>query len=278
MDLLSKTKEIMEHFNIQLNKSYGQNFLIKDDVLSSISDAAKLDKDTLAIEIGPGIGTLTAEIAKTAGKVFAIEIDKKLIDVLHETLSNYDNVEVINKDALKVDYGKIISESGYKKVKVVANLPYYITTPIITKLMGYAKSIESMTFMVQKEAADRILSEPGEDEYGTLALICRYYADIERVCKVSRDSFMPQPRVESVVIQMDIREKPVVQVDDERLFFSIIKSSFSMRRKTLNNALKPVGSHEALERAFKVSGIDPRRRGETLTIEEFAKLSNAIKK
>ena len=276
VDLLSKTKQIMGHFDIQLNKSYGQNFLVNDNVLKAIVDSTDSDEDTLVIEIGPGIGTLTSEIAKVSGKVIAIEIDKKLISVLDDALSNYENIEVINKDALKVDYKKLVSDSEYEKVKIAANLPYYITTPIITKLMACSSLFKSMTFMIQKEAADRILSNPCEDEYGTLALVCKYYADIKKVCKVPRDSFIPQPRVESVVIQMDIREKPIVSVDDEKLFFSIIKSAFNMRRKTLSNALKPICREEALKNAFEVSKIDPKRRGETLNIEEFADLSNSI--
>ena len=279
MSLASKTREIVNHFEFKFSKSLGQNFLVDQNILDKIIEAGNLDENSCAVEIGPGIGTLTQELAKKCRKVIAIELDDNLIPVLSETLANFENIKVIHEDALKVDFKKLIEEEGLQNVKVVANLPYYVTTPIITKLFTEKPGIDSITVMIQKEVADRIAAKPGTKEYGSISLLAQYYSNPIKVCKVSSSCFMPNPKVESAVIKMEILQKPRVKVLDEKLFFRIIRDSFNMRRKTLWNTLKQIGlpddkMHEALEDA----GIDPKRRGETLTIEEFAKLSDEIKR
>lgn len=277
--LIEKTKEIISHFNFKFNKSFGQNFLINEEVLESTVEGMNLNEDSCVIEIGPGIGTLTQEMAKRCKKVVAIEIDERLISVLEETLGDYSNVKIIHNDILKVDFEKLIEEEGLKNVKVAANLPYYVTTPIITKIFNEKPPIESMTLMLQKEAGERIMAAPNADAYGVISILVQYYAEVEIVCSVPFTSFIPQPRVESVVVNIKIREEPRVNVMDKDLFFRIIKMSFSMRRKTLWNVLKQTGLSEGkLKEAFEASGIDSKRRGETLSIEEFGKLSDEVKK
>lgn len=277
MSLETKTREIVHHFGFKFSKSLGQNFLIDQDVLDSIVDAVEIDDETSVIEIGPGIGTLTQELAKKAEKVLAIELDDSLIPVLSETLANYKNIKVLHEDALKVDFKQLIQDEGLKKVKVAANLPYYVTTPIITKLFEDKPGIESITVMIQKEVADRIAAGPGTKDYGALSLIVQYYAEVDTICIAPKECFIPQPKVESEVIRMSIREEPAVTVKDEAFFFSVIRAAFNMRRKTLWNALKPLGlSPDALKKAFEESGIDPQRRGETLSMEEFGRLSDTI--
>lgn len=277
MSLIEKTKDIVKHFKFKFNKSFGQNFLIDEDILEKTIEAMDLNPESTVIEIGPGIGTLTHEIAKKAGRVYSIEIDETLIPILEETLGNYNNVSIIKGDALKVDFKKLIDEYEMKNVKIAANLPYYITTPVVTKIFTENPGAESITLMIQKEAADRITAKPNTDEYGHISIISQYYSNITRICKVSPSSFMPQPKVESVVIRMDLKE-PEYGVVDEKLFFRIVRDSFNMRRKTLWNVLKGVGlSPELLREAMEASGIEEKRRGETLSIEEFARLSNEIK-
>jgi 16S rRNA (adenine1518-N6/adenine1519-N6)-dimethyltransferase len=278
MSLASKTREIVSHFEFKFSKSLGQNFLVDQNILDKIVEAANLDGESSAIEIGPGIGTLTQDLAKVCNKVVAIELDDNLIPILNETLANYENIKVIHEDALKVDFKKIIEEEGLKKVKVVANLPYYVTTPIITKLFAENPGIESIVVMIQKEVAERLAAKPGSKEYGSITLLAQYYSDVSKVTKVAASCFMPNPKVESAVIKMDIRQEPRVKVMDEKLFFRIIRDSFNMRRKTLWNTLKQVGlSDEKMQEAFQAAGIDQKRRGETLSIEEFAKLSDEVK-
>lgn len=276
MSLVQKTKGIIEHFDFKFNKNYGQNFLIDEGILKKTIDAMELTKDSCVIEIGPGIGTMTHEIAKNCKKLYAIEIDDMLIPILKETLGNYENITIIQKDALKVDFSEL-SDGAFSEVKVAANLPYYVTTPMVTKLFTEKAPIKSITLMIQKEAAERITAKPGTHEYGYLSILCQYYSDIKRICKVPPSSFIPQPKVESVVIRMDLRE-PGYGVIDEKLFFKIVRDAFNMRRKTLWNTLKGVGiSSEKMKEALKASEIDEKRRGETLSIEEFGRLSNEIK-
>lgn len=278
MSLSGKTKDIVNHFNFKFSKNLGQNFLIDQNILNKIIEAAGLDSGSSAIEIGPGIGTLTQEMAKKCDKVIAIEIDDTLIPILNESLANYENIKVVHSDAMKVDVRALIKEEELKNVKVVANLPYYVTTPIITKLFNEKPGIDSITIMIQREVAERIAAKPGTKEYGSISLLCQYYSDIKKICKVSPSCFMPSPKVESAVIRMDILENPSVYVKDEKLFFRIIRDAFNMRRKTLWNALKGVGlTEEKLREAFNNASIDEKRRGETLKIEEFAALANSIK-
>ncbi|KRQ86315.1 Ribosomal RNA small subunit methyltransferase A [Caloramator mitchellensis] len=277
MGIKSKTMDIVKHFEFKFNKNLGQNFLIDENILNKIVDAAELNENSSVIEIGPGIGTLTQEMAKRAKKVIAIEIDKTLIPILDETLANYPNIKVINADALKVDFNEIIEKEQLDNVKVVANLPYYVTTPIIAKILNEGAKIKSMIIMIQKEVADRIVAKPDTDEYGTLSLLCQYHCDIKKVAKVSQNCFVPPPKVESAVIRLDVLDKKRVDVEDEKLFFNIIKAAFNMRRKTLHNALKTLGiSQDILEGAMERAGIDAKRRGETLSIEEYAALSNEV--
>lgn len=277
--LVEKTKEIISHFNFKFNKNFGQNFLINEEILEKAVEGMNLTKDSCVIEIGAGIGTLTQEMAKRCKKVVAIEIDDTLIPILNETLSEYNNINIIHRDALKVDFNSLIEEEGLENVRISANLPYYVTTPILTKIFNEKPAINGMTLMLQKEAADRIMAAPNTDEYGVLSTLVQYYADVDRVCTVPPSSFIPQPRVESVVININIRKEPRVNVMDEALFFRIIKTSFNMRRKTLWNVLKQTGlSEDKLKKSFEDSAIDPKRRGETLSLEEFATLSDEVKK
>lgn len=276
--LVEKTKEIISHFNFKFNKNFGQNFLINEEILDKAVEGMNLTKDSCVIEIGAGIGTLTQEMAKRCKRVVAIEIDDTLIPILNETLSEYNNINIIHRDALKVDFNSLIEEEGLENVRISANLPYYVTTPILTKIFNEKPAINGMTLMLQKEAADRIMAAPNTDEYGVLSTLVQYYADVERVCTVPPSSFIPQPRVESVVININIRKEPRVNVMDEALFFRVIKTSFNMRRKTLWNVLKQTGlSEDKLKKAFEDSAIDPKRRGETLSLDEFAALSNKLK-
>lgn len=278
MDLKVKTREIVKHFNFKFSKNLGQNFLVSEEVLTNIMEGAGLNEDTCAMEIGPGIGTLTAEMAKRCRRVLSIELDDNLIPVLNETLGNYENIKVIHGDALKLDFNELIRNEDLKNIKLVANLPYYVTTPIITKIFEEKTIIESIVVMIQKEVGDRIVAKPGTKEYGSLSLLCQYYSQPVKICDVPPSSFMPEPKVDSIVIRMDIRRSPAVEVTDEKLFFNIVKKSFNMRRKTLWNSLKPLGLEgEKLKEAFESAGIDPQRRGETLSIEEFGKLANVIK-
>lgn len=277
MSLVAKTKDIVKHFEFQFSKSLGQNFLIDQNVLDNIVEAADLNEEACVIEIGPGIGTLTQEMAQKCRKVVAIELDDNLIPVLAETLGNYNNIKVVHRDALKVDFEKLIEEEELTNVKVVANLPYYVTTPIIAKILSEKNSIQSIVVMIQKEVGDRIAAAPNTKEYGSISFLAQYYAIAKKVCKVSPSCFMPPPKVDSIVIRLDKLPEPSVKANNEKLFFRIVRDSFNMRRKTLWNALKQVGlSPEKITEAFEEANIDPKRRGETLTLQEFATLSNRI--
>lgn len=270
------TRDLVEKYNFKFTKSLGQNFLTDETVLDDIVNGAEITKDDYVIEIGPGVGTLTKELINRARKVTSIELDSKLIPILEAELSCYDNFNLLHNDALKVNFKELIGEE--KDVKVVANLPYYVTTPIIANLLKDDLNIKSITIMIQKEVAERINGKPCTKEYGAFTLLCQYYCDTKIIRLVPPSCFIPSPKVDSIVIRLDKLETPRVEVDDEKLFFNIIRQSFNMRRKTLWNSLKGIGiDNDIKERAFKEAGIEPSRRGETLTIQEFATLSNHIK-
>lgn len=269
------TKDIVKKYGFKFSKSLGQNFLIDDSVLQDIVDNSNISKDDLVIEIGPGVGTLTKELLKKAKKVYAIELDSDLIPILNEELKEFNNFQVVHKDALKVNFNELIGEE--KSTKVVANLPYYVTTPIISKLLKENYKFESLTIMIQKEVGERIAAKPSTKEYGALSILVQYYCDVEIIRKVSCDSFIPRPKVDSIVIKLTRLLEPRVKTKSKELFFKIVRSSFNMRRKTLWNGLKSLGmKKESLEKAFIDANIDLKRRGETLSLEEFAKLSDCI--
>ena len=275
------TIEILKKYNFTFQKKFGQNFLIDTHVLDKIIAAAEITKDDFVLEIGPGIGTMTQYLAQAAGKVAAVEIDKALIPILGDTLSAYDNVMIINEDVLKVDIQKLVEEeNGGRPVKVVANLPYYITTPIIMGLFEKHVPIESITVMVQKEVADRMQVGPGTKDYGALSLAVQYYASPYIVANVPPNCFMPRPKVGSAVIRLTTYDNPPVEVDDEKLMFRIIHASFNQRRKTLANGLKNAADldipKELIAESIESLGHGPSVRGEALTLEEFAALSNYI--
>ncbi|MHC1720200.1 MAG: 16S rRNA (adenine(1518)-N(6)/adenine(1519)-N(6))-dimethyltransferase RsmA [Clostridiaceae bacterium] len=269
------TKNIVKKYGFRFTKSLGQNFLIDDTVLEDIMMAADIRPDDLVIEIGPGVGTLTKMLLKKAEKVCAIELDGKLISILKEELKEYSNLNIIHGDALKVDFDEIIGDE--KSVKLVANLPYYVTTPIISRLLNGNYKFSSITIMIQKEVAERIAAKPSTKEYGALTLLVQYFCTVEVIRKVGPTAFIPQPKVESMVIKLTKLTEPAVKVEDVDLFFKVIRESFGMRRKTLSNSLKNLKiEKEKLQNAFEKAGIDPVRRGETLSIQEFGKLSDCI--
>ena len=269
------TKDIVRKYGFKFTKSLGQNFLIDDSVLIDIVNGAAVNDQDMVIEIGPGIGTLTRELLLKAKKVNAVELDAKLIPILQEELKEYDNLTLIHKDALKLDYNELIGEE--KSVKIVANLPYYITTPIISYLLTGGYKFKSLTVMIQKEVAERIAAKEDCKEYGALSLLVQYYCDVEVIRKVPPTSFIPQPKVESLVIRMDRLDTPKVKPKSIELFFRIIRESFNMRRKTLWNSLKGLKlSSDNMTEAFQAAAINPIRRGETLSIFEFATLADCI--
>lgn len=264
------------HFNFQ--KKYGQNFLVDTHVLEKIMDAAEISPEDCVVEIGPGIGTMTQYLAERAGSVIAVEIDKNLIPILEETLSGYENVSVLNEDILKVDLNRIVQEKNAgRPVKVVANLPYYITTPIIMGLFENHVPLESITIMVQKEVADRMQVGPGTKDYGALSLAVQYYAKPEIVAVVPPNCFIPRPNVASAVIRLTRYEKPPVEVSDEAFLFALIRASFNQRRKTLVNGLSNAQNlsvtREQVTEALADMGLSATIRGEALTLEQFARLS-----
>ena len=270
-----KTAELVKKYNFKFSKSLGQNFLIDDSVPRDIVNGAEVDENDLVIEIGPGVGTLTAQLLKRAKKVVAIELDNDLIPILQQEIGDNPKFTLIHNDALKVDFNEIIGEE--KSVKLVANLPYYVTTPIIVKLLKEDYKFKSLTIMIQKEVAERMNAEPGNKDYGALSLLVQYYCNTSIVRRVPPQCFIPRPKVDSIVIRLERLEEPKVKVENEKLFFDIIRSSFNMRRKTLWNGVKSLGlDKEKLEIAFENANIDPKRRGETLSIEEFAYLSDKI--
>ena len=275
------TIEVLQKYDFVFQKKFGQNFLIDTHVLDKIVSAAGITKDDFVLEIGPGIGTMTQYLAASARKVFAVEIDKALIPILEDTLKEFDNVQVINQDILKVDIKKLAEEhNDGKPIKVVANLPYYITTPIIMGLFESQVPIDSITVMVQKEVADRMKVGPGTKDYGALSLAVQYYAEPYIVANVPPNCFMPRPKVGSAVIRLTRHEKPPVEVADEKLMFRLIRASFNQRRKTLanglNNSPELSYSKEEIQQTIEKCGFKAGIRGEALTLEDFAKLANVF--
>jgi 16S rRNA (adenine1518-N6/adenine1519-N6)-dimethyltransferase len=277
----ARTKEILAKYNMSAKKKFGQNFLIDSNVLNGIVEAAGVTKDDCVLEIGPGIGSLTQYLAESAGRVVAVEIDRGLIPVLEDTLSDYDNVTVINEDILKVDIDEIVADSnGGRPIKVVANLPYYITTPIIMKLFEKGALIESITVMIQKEVAERMAAQPGSKDYGSLTLAVGYYAEAKEVMEVPPSSFIPQPGVGSAVVNLTRYAEPRVKVQDEKYMFEVIRTSFNQRRKTLSNSLSnnpALGvTRGEIQAALEKMGMDEKVRGEILSLEQFAELSDVL--
>ena len=275
------TIAVLQKYNFVFQKKFGQNFLIDPRVLEKIIKAAEITEDDCVLEIGPGIGTMTQHLACAAKKVIAVEIDRALIPILQDTLKDYDNVRIINEDVMKVDLARLAEEeNGGKPLKVVANLPYYITTPIIMGLFENHVPLKSITVMVQKEVADRMQVGPGTKDYGALSLAVQYYAKPYIVANVPPNCFMPRPKVGSAVIRLDRYEEPPVKVKDEKLMFRIIRASFNQRRKTLANGLKNSSeldfTKEEIEAAIAGIGKEPGVRGETLTLEEFAGLADEL--
>ncbi|RHH68708.1 MULTISPECIES: 16S rRNA (adenine(1518)-N(6)/adenine(1519)-N(6))-dimethyltransferase RsmA [Vagococcus] len=279
----SRTKEILKKHGFSFKKSLGQNFLTEPNILRKIAEAGYLSKEDGVIEIGPGIGALTEHLARHAGKVLAFEIDQRLIPVLEDTLSPYDNITVVNEDILKADVvaeaKKVFDEE--QPIKVVANLPYYITTPIMMHLLMSPLDITTMVVMMQKEVADRMTAKPSTKAYGSLSIAVQFYMEAKLAFIVPKTAFVPQPNVDSAIIKLEKRDKPIVDVIDETFFFELTRASFMQRRKTLwNNLTSRFGKDEEtkhwLQTSLEECGIDPKRRGETLSIEEFGKLSNSL--
>lgn len=275
------TIAVLQKYGFNFQKKFGQNFLIDTRVLERIIEAAEITKDDCVLEIGPGIGTMTQYLAESAGEVIAVEIDKMLIPILADTLSAYDNVTVINEDILKVDIGKIVEEkNGGRPIKVVANLPYYITTPIIMGLFESHVPLKSITVMVQKEVADRMQVGPGTKDYGALSLAVQYYAKPEIVANVPPNCFIPRPNVGSAVIRLTRYDVPPVEVKDEKKMFALVRASFNQRRKTLVNGLSNAPelnlSKEKISQALEEMRLPATVRGEALTLEQFAQLSNIL--
>ncbi len=275
-----KTKEIVKKYGFRLSKKLGQNFLIDENIIHKIITGAEITKDDIIIEVGPGIGTLTQYLAEEASRVLAIEIDKKLIPILEETLKDYDNIEVINKNVLDINLKElVVSKFKGQRVKVVANLPYYVTTPIIMKFLEEEVPIKDIVVMVQKEVADRLKAKPSTKDYGSLSVAVQYYCEPKIVTRVPKTVFIPNPNVESTVIRLKALDNPQVQVDDKKLFHNVVRASFAKRRKTLLNSLffSDLGlDKDQINKILKSCHIDPKRRGESLTIEEFAAIANSI--
>ena len=275
-----KTKSIIKKYGIRANKRLGQNFLINESALNSIIEAGVVNKDDLIVEIGPGLGVLTAELCRNAGKVLAIELDRKFIDILKDVLADFDNYSIIHGDIMDLSLSPLLKEHSMKDVKVIANLPYYITTPVIMKLLEEETGFSSLVVMVQKEVAQRITAKPGGKEYGALTVAVNFYANPSIVADVPASSFLPQPKVDSSVIKIDIRSEPPVKVADKKQFFKVVRASFSQRRKTLLNSLFNSSlfgiDKETLKGILNSIGIDENRRPETLSIEEFANIAEKL--
>ncbi len=278
--LAYKTKQIIKKYEFNFKKNFGQNFLVDERVLDKIVDAANIGENDLVIEVGPGIGTLTQAMAKKAGKVVSVEIDRTLVPILEELLEDYDNVEIINEDILKVDLNALIERHKGMNVKMAANLPYNITTPIIMNILEKHIPMESLTVMIQKEVAFRMNAKPSTKDYGSLSLVTRYYCEPYLVANVPRNCFMPRPNVDSAVIKLTLPDRPPVDVKDESFFFEFIKAAFSQRRKTLVNCIHNSGilnmSKEEIGSLLSSLGFDEKVRGESLTLRDFAKICNSI--
>ncbi len=281
-------RSTLKKFNLRPTKSLGQNFLTNSDILIGIAEAAELTSEDLVLEIGPGLGVLTAELAKAAGMVVAVEIDRRLIPALNENLKGYPNIYIINEDILKINVEEVLAAVVAAKggsfipasLKIIANLPYYITTPIVMKLLESKIKAKAMVFMVQKEVADRMKAKPGGKDYGALSVAVQYYSSPSAVMEVPPQSFIPQPDVESTVVKLDIYEHPPVDLHDQDLFFCVVKAAFGQRRKTLVNALNNAGcfslNKEQIKEMLEKMGIGENQRGETLSIMQYAQLSNYI--
>lgn len=278
-DLENKTKYIMKKYGIMANKNLGQNFLINEDVVNNIVNSSEISKQDLVIEIGPGLGTLTEKLLEKAGKVIAIELDERMIKILNDRFSLYDNFELINEDVLKVNLAEIIKKekenNNFLNAKIVANLPYYITTPIIMKLLEEELDIKSITVMIQKEVAERLIAVPGDKFSGAITYCVYYYADSEKIMVVDNNSFIPEPEVQSEVIKLNIRSAPALELKDKDLFFKVVKVSFMQRRKTLMNSLVNGGvlkSKDEARKMFGELGFDVNVRGENLSMRDFERI------
>lgn len=280
MNLFQETKFLMNKYNITANKNYGQNFLVDENVVSGIVQNAEVSKNDLVIEIGPGLGSLTSDLLENAGKVICIELDTHMLKILNDRFSLYTNFELINDDVLKVNLKELISQnSEFENVKVVANLPYYITTPIIMKLLEDKLNLTSITVMVQKEVAERLTEAPGSKNTGSITYSINYYTNPKTVIDVPKESFIPSPKVDSSVIKLDILPEPKIKVLDEELFFKVIKCAFMQKRKTLINSLSNSGitTKELLEKILTEMKLDLRVRAEQLTLEQFGMISDKLK-
>ena len=279
----STIREIKEKYGFRLTKSLGQNFLTDKNIIDQIIEGAGIEENDLVIEIGPGIGVITYEASLEARKVIAIEIDKNLIPILAETLADRDNIEIVNSDVLKTDVNALITKAreedpAIENVRIIGNLPYYITTPIIMKLLEDGVEADSMTVMMQKEVADRIKANPCTKAYGALSVAVQYYCEVSGVVNVPKEVFIPQPKVDSAVLNLTVRKEKSVKVADRDLFFAVVKAGFGQRRKTLNNSLMGVSgiTKEAVQASLEAAGIEPSRRAETLDLEEFARLAAEV--
>ena len=277
-NILEETNYILKKYNIRANKSLGQNFLVNQNVIDQIINGAEITKEDLIIEIGPGLGTLTKELLEKAGKVVCIELDERMVGILNDRFSTYENFEIINEDVLKVDLNRIIEKEN-KKCKIVANLPYYITTPIIMKLLENKLNIESITVMIQKEVAERLIATPGEKLSGAITYTVYYYCESEKIMEVPPESFIPEPEVTSEVIKLKLRKDSPIEVCDLKKMFSIIKVAFMQRRKTLINALTNgniINNKQEATEIFNNLKINQNARAEELTLQQFAELANYI--
>lgn len=280
----SRTKALLNHYGFSFKKSLGQNFLIDVNIIHNIMDASDIDENTGIIEVGPGMGSLTEQLAKNAKKVIAFEIDQRLIPVLNETMAPYQNVTIVNEDILKADIAHYVTEAlaDCEKILVVANLPYYITTPILLNLMQQKLPIDGYVVMMQKEVGERLNAEVGTKAYGSLSIVAQYYTETSKVLTVPKTVFLPPPNVDSIVVKLMKRDQPIVEVEDEDKFFKISKAAFGQRRKTINNNYQSLFTNGKENKQIildwlESSNIDPRRRGETLSIKEFAHLYNELK-
>ena len=282
-NILQETKFIMKKYNIKANKNLGQNFLVSSDAINQIVNSGEIEKDDLIIEIGPGLGTLTKELLERAKKVICVELDNKMVEILNERFSLYDNLEILNQDILKTDLKEIIkkekTQNNIKDVKIIANLPYYITTPIIMKLLEEKLDLKSITVMIQKEVAERLIATPGEKNTGAITYTVYYYAEAKKIAEVPNTSFIPEPEVTSEVIRLDIRKNPPVETKDTEMMFKIIKNAFMQRRKTLLNSLtntKIFKNKEEGTKILKTLNLNENIRAEELTLKKFAEITDLL--
>jgi 16S rRNA (adenine1518-N6/adenine1519-N6)-dimethyltransferase len=277
VNLLDETKMLLTQYNLRANKRIGQNFMINQEIVDEIIEKANLSKEDVVLEIGPGLGSLTKELINYAGKVIAVELDQNMINILNDRFTGYENLKIIQNDILKVDLKDILKSD--KKIKVIANLPYYITTPIIMKLLEDRLNIDSIIVMVQKEVGERICAKPGSKEYGAITVSVNYYSNTKIIINVPKENFLPEPEVDSCVIKLDVLEKPSVFVNNEKLFFDIIKTGFSQRRKTILNSLSNgYFSKEEISKVLKTLNVNEKLRAENLSVQDFANISNELVK